>query len=57
MYQEDMNENFALIETKLQNLLLDGSVNLQICCNVKLSYKDTKDHTIWVKAKVINNVG
>ena len=36
--------------------MLDGSVNLQVVCSIKLSYKDTKDHTIWVKAKVINEV-
>jgi len=37
--------------------MLDGSVNLQICCNVQLSYKDTKDHTIWIKARIVNGVG
>jgi hypothetical protein len=37
--------------------MLDGSVNLQISCNIKLSTKDNKDHTIWIKAKIHNNTG
>jgi len=36
--------------------LLDGSVNLQVVCNVRLSRKDTRDHTIWVKARVVNGI-
>lgn len=57
IYQPGLRENFFLIEARMQNLMLDGSVNLQICCNIKLSHRDTKDHTIWVKARVANNVG
>lgn len=56
IYQEGKKENFAIIERRLQNLMLDGSVNLQVVCTVKLSVSDTKDHTIWVKARVVNDV-
>ena len=50
-------ESAAFVEKELQNLKFDGSVDIQVVCRVKCSRKDTKEHTIFAKARIANGAG